>query len=632
MSTNVKGAYMPEDEKKKLKEESGASAPLTYEGFVGSGMGSSAYQQGAGYIQGAYDTTIGALEANKALGSAYAQDYKNNAYASAEELRKQTDENTRIARERGIIDSRSSYQKAIGAYGANAEALASRGLSGGYGEYMNANAYATHRGQVQDINAEALKANREAAYIEQQSKDAADAAFLQKQYEIQSAYNTGKAQAENDKASGLYEIGVGLESDKAKAYADLLTSAQGGATLESIQNDARWGDLTPEQQAVIGNAVSAYNTNKSDTEKKAKESENFNTAMGLLDSGWTLDEVKAYFGGDLNAALGAGASQVEQAASVINRVKTETAKKDAGGALTDYIDLAMNGVPIATIEAIAKSYGHYDTLYSGGLWSSVANEATRYANASKDSENKQTVQDMIDGGASAEEIKGSDAYAELDPATKAEVDKIVAENEEQYQANVDSIIETFSDYGSLGEVESALKSEAVPESERTKIIAKWQESNASEIIGAISDAKIEDGRITVGGEEITAADLASDIKAGLYGDRSKEVANAYIKEFITAVDGKDGAYLLEALNDIEELKGYVSKSVWDTVTGVVNDRISSPVIDWAWQNGKRSAVETSSEESNALNKAFPDAANWSVVKINGVSYGKNGYGKWKRLK
>jgi hypothetical protein len=627
MSTNVKGAYMPEDEKKKLKEESGGSAPLSYEGFVGSGMGSSAYKQGAGYIQGAYDTTIGALEANKALGSAYAQDYKNNAYASAEELRKQTDENTRIARERGIIDSRSSYQKAIGAYGANAEALASRGLSGGYGEYMNANAYATHRGQVQDINAEALRANREAAYIEQQSKDAADAAYLQKQYEIQSAYNTGKAQAENDKASGLYEIGVGLESDKAKAYADLLASAQGGATLESIQNDARWGDLTPEQQAVIGNAVSAYNTNKSDTEKKAKESENFNTAMGLLDSGWTIDEVKAYFGGDLKAALGAGASQVEQAASVINRVKTETAEKDASGALTDYIDLAMQGVPIATIEAIARSYGHYDTLNSGGLWASVTKEAKNYADKQKADTNKQTVQDMIDGGYTAEEIKGSDAYKGLDTETKSEVDKIINKNEEQVQANIDSIVESFSDVQSLDEVESILKGEAVPESERGKIISAWQENNVDKAKKGIKDGTL------------TSETIVQNVKNGMYGDGGASVATEYAKSLLAELNG-EGVDVVDVLNvkdDLDNLDGIVSVEWWNRIQTTIASKMTNSTgkvensgTGYAIEGKKVSRFENLDKSvTDMLENKYPNVSGMTYVKIGDEYFAYMG-NRWKK--
>ena len=146
------GSYINGEDPNKKKEP-----VLTYEGFVGTGTASNAYQQGVNYAQG----------------------IKDSAYSSAENLRKETMANTEAARQRGIIDSQSSYQKAVGTYGTNAEALGSMGLTGGgYGEYLNANAYATHRGQVQDINAQALKANREAASLEAQTKAAADSEYL----------------------------------------------------------------------------------------------------------------------------------------------------------------------------------------------------------------------------------------------------------------------------------------------------------------------------------------------------------------------------------------------------------------------------------------------------------------------
>lgn len=174
--------YLTGEEPEKKKEQSavGATTPttspvLTYEGFVGTGTAPNAEQQGVNYAQG----------------------IKDSIYGSAEALRKQTDIDIENARQRGIIDSQSSYQKAIGTYGANAEALGGMGLTGaGYGEYLTANAYATHRGQVQDINAQAMKANREAASLEAQTKETAYANYLQNL----------KAEEESNKqtAAGLY--------------------------------------------------------------------------------------------------------------------------------------------------------------------------------------------------------------------------------------------------------------------------------------------------------------------------------------------------------------------------------------------------------------------------------------------
>lgn len=251
--------YLTDAEPEKKKEQSavGATTPTTppvlpYEGFIGTGTGSNAYRQGAGVVNSAYNTAINAAETNKQLGMNYAQGVKNSIYGSAAALRKQTDIDTENARQRGIVDSQSSYQKAVGAYGSNAETLAGRGLSGsGYGEYLTADAYATHRGQVQDINAGALEANRKAANLEAQTKMAADSEYLKNLYDIESEYNTAKSTAEGEKTKGLYELGVGLDAAKDTAYNDILTAISEGTSLDVAKQSGAWGDLTPEQQNMI---------------------------------------------------------------------------------------------------------------------------------------------------------------------------------------------------------------------------------------------------------------------------------------------------------------------------------------------------------------------------------------------
>lgn len=211
------GTYINGEDPNKKKDPNavGATTPttspvLTYEGFVGTGTASNAYQQGVNYAQG----------------------IKDSIYGSAEALRKQTDIDTENARQRGIIDSQSSYQKAVGTYGANAEALGGMGLTGaGYGEYLTANAYATHRGQVQDINAQALKANREAASLEAQTKGTAHSEYLKNLYGLESEYNIAKEEA----------------------YSSLVTAIEDGASLDTVKQSGAWGDLTPEQQNTITN-------------------------------------------------------------------------------------------------------------------------------------------------------------------------------------------------------------------------------------------------------------------------------------------------------------------------------------------------------------------------------------------
>lgn len=258
----------------------GTSTPTGTGTSTGTGTASNAYQAGVGLIGSNYTTAVNAANTNKQLGMNYAQGVKHSAYGSAENLRQQTDANTEIARQRGIIDSNSSYQRAVGAYGSNAETLAGRGLSGsGYGEYLTADAYATHRGQVQSINADALKANRESAYLEAQAKAAADSEYLKNIYGIESEYNNAMTTAETEKTKGLYELGVGLDTARDEAYTSLIDAAARGTSLEIIKQSGAWGDLTPEQQnAIISESNKVSNTN---------------TVQDMIDSGDSVEEIKS---------------------------------------------------------------------------------------------------------------------------------------------------------------------------------------------------------------------------------------------------------------------------------------------------------------------------------------------------
>lgn len=71
------------------------------------------------------------------------EEQKNASYADAE-----------AARERAIADAKTSYAQNRATYGKNAEALAELGLAGsGYGEYLDASAYAQQRAEVQAARA-----------------------------------------------------------------------------------------------------------------------------------------------------------------------------------------------------------------------------------------------------------------------------------------------------------------------------------------------------------------------------------------------------------------------------------------------------------------------------------------------
>lgn len=107
-------------------------------------------------------------------------------------------------RQRNVIDARSSYEQNKATYGANAEALASMGLSGsGYSDYLNQQAYATQRAETQNANAQASANNLQAelSYSENMSNNAEKLAQLQeekKQYfsALLTSANTGEYTSE----------------------------------------------------------------------------------------------------------------------------------------------------------------------------------------------------------------------------------------------------------------------------------------------------------------------------------------------------------------------------------------------------------------------------------------------------
>ena len=429
------GSYLTGGKKKKEEEE-----------FVGTGTASQNYNAGNAYAEGVRDSAYKSAEA----ATAEANRLADNMY------------------QRNVVDSRSSYQKAIGAYGSNAEALASRGLSGsGYGEWLQGNAYATHRGEVQAASAQRLAAQKEAAYREQQAKGAADATYGQY----------------------LYQNRVNLNNEQNDAYNSLYNSAASGASIDSIMQDGRWGDLTLEQQQAITDKATAYSNDKTKAENEAKVNASFTTALDLLDKGYNLDQIKNHLGADAWAAI-------SDKIAVAYEVAKSNEGKDAQGQLLSYLDLAASGqYTLDALEAVAKSLGQYDALSAKGedgtsLWDQVAKQV-------QSNTNKQIAID----------------------------------------AAIVTAIQTG--YTSAKALEDDLVGEKVPESERSEIIAGWQNRNADDLIDMLGNASLGNTP-KIGDEPIDLTEILNDVNNNMYGDRTPEVMNNLVK-LIARCGIRDGA-------------------------------------------------------------------------------------------
>ena len=508
----------------------------------------------------------GTASQNHQAGVSYANWLRDSAYKSAEAA---TAESNRLAQkqyERTVIDSQSSYQKAIGAYGSNAETVASRGLAGsGYGEWLQGNAYSTHRGEVQSAGAQRLATQKEAAYKEGQAKQTADMSYGQ----------------------FLYQNDVNLNNERNSAYTSLYNSAATGASIESIMQDGRWGDLTPKQQEAITNKANAYANDKATAEAEDKVNASYSTALDLLGKGWTLDEIQKYIGADSWAALGDKVGQLTAANEAYNRIKSDAESKAGKESIAGYLDLAATGAyTIEALEAVAKSMGHYDALNTPDAegktpWSHVTDVYNRTNNTS-------TVQDMIDNGASADEIKGSDAYAGLTPGDKASADSLITERdvqnkikEEERQAKIDADVEilvTSVDdkgnpvYATLADVESHLTSLEYTASEKKEIISAWQKKNADDLSDLLESAKLDNTDFPrVNGVAFDTFEFVNDIKNGIYGNNTAEVIDEYCNVFIkfaqTSYSSANDAY-----SELYYLGKHLAKIGVDT--GAVDDALS----------------------------------------------------------
>lgn len=199
-------------------------------GNVGAGAATGAtYAQGTGTqppagwnsgISFAPSATEGGTEAPTSDGKTVRdliEEQRQASYAEAE-----------AARERATVDAMTSYQKNLATYGTKAENLASGGLSGsGYGEYLQGQAYAQQRADIQ------AAARGEAA-----AKREADRVY----------YADMMVQTEKDMAQ--------TEKDNA-TYASLLDAAKSGSyTADEIGNLAEKYGITDENDlAMLKNAT-----------------------------------------------------------------------------------------------------------------------------------------------------------------------------------------------------------------------------------------------------------------------------------------------------------------------------------------------------------------------------------------
>ena len=247
----------------------GSSAPVTETPETGStGSGSSSagptevdsYEQfllkQEGYYKNMYDSMVSLIESNK-----------QSTIQQAEQQRKATEEQAETERQRGVIDARSSYAQNLATYGANAEALASMGLSGsGYSDYLNQQAYATQRAETQNANAQAQATKLNAKYTADAETLAAEQQANSDLYNAQLSYQQNLQS--NAQALAQYQQQK-AEQEKAEVeqrnqyYTALLTAANSGKySSDQLASLAAQYGLDESQVAQLQAAADKYNSDQ----------------------------------------------------------------------------------------------------------------------------------------------------------------------------------------------------------------------------------------------------------------------------------------------------------------------------------------------------------------------------------
>lgn len=289
----------------------------TYEQFL--------INQGKGY-QDRLDKTTAAIAENKQA----AIDLANKQRAEAEQK-------AESERQRGVIDARSSYEQNKATYGANAEMLASMGLTGGgHSDYIDSQAYAMQRAETQAANAQAEAAKTAA-------KNTADKAILAAESDAASdtlaaELTYAESMAANDKELAKYKQQKADEAtakaekeaeEKKSNYTALLGSAiKGEYNAEQLAALGAQYGLSEEQITQLQQAYADYESEK--TEKEGEERRAYYTELlGFANNGtYSAEQIR-----QLGVEYGLSAEQIEQVVDAADDYKKGKQKETFDGYL-----------------------------------------------------------------------------------------------------------------------------------------------------------------------------------------------------------------------------------------------------------------------------------------------------------
>ena len=291
------------------------------------------------YSQNVYDTEMEShtniknegtklAEGQKDLAFQYGESERDIRYTAAEEARAESDRIADIDRERSMVDAHTSYAQNLATYGANAERLGRMGLSGsGYSDYLNAQAYATQRGEVQAAAARSEKAKREALYAEKQAKLDADSAFNQVKYNAESTYLTdmhdvNTTYEKNVTTSALDKLGRDHESDttaRQNTHNAKQTAAEGihESEITYLEN------IIGTEKDLANHRVNEEN--RAEDKAAAEETERNSAYLEILSNpgAYSAEDIDA-----LAAEYGFSGEQISSLKSAVERANTKAVEEE----------------------------------------------------------------------------------------------------------------------------------------------------------------------------------------------------------------------------------------------------------------------------------------------------------------
>lgn len=301
-----------------------------------------------GFNEEQYKYLLDSINASKETGLALAEDVRatllslaaetrDQIYQAAEAARVREYEQAEIVRQRGIVDANTSYEQNKATYGANAEALASMGLTGGgYSDYLNAQAYAAQRGEVQAVNADAEATKRAARYAEDDKKMNADTTYAANVKEAELNYSEQVGEVNATYEAALREANLWkTEADYAANRENTDTKFKADTTYNAAigEADASYAENVADANLQADLAIADANAATAEAKHRAEQA----LKEGLLTNEQAVaqyrDEMFYYF---LDKA-GTGSYTTEQLDTIASELEFSDAQKQMlHTALGDY--------------------------------------------------------------------------------------------------------------------------------------------------------------------------------------------------------------------------------------------------------------------------------------------------------